>query len=575
MPKSQDNFIKTTFECSISKIANAEMEDLVAKASLEELKTLFPNEVNLNINKDLIGLVLNAAVAGRCNKNGDAITKKDALSIAENFRYKYVNVEHNQSKIIGCILNVGYSKFGTNELLTKEQVKDENFNEPFNISLAVIVYKSILSDESIEFIESAADESSDNYGKVSASWELMFRGYDIAVGSSKNISDAKIITDEKQAEKLEKHLKKNKGSGKINNEYVYRVLAGEYMIPAGIGLVEFPAAEVNGIALITQNNENSEKNEENMKNKAEIIELVKSTVEEIINTAKKVMGNCPDCGEESEMEEMDDEEEMSCSKCEKKNKAAKWKMSKSTQINDKNDKNEEKISISSKTDVTPINSNNNISKINMKIVIKDLNEVNKELFEKVEASEVQASIKDFLTSQIEAGAKQWEAEKKTKEEALQKAEAAIKANEEKAKKEYQDLQDNFSAIEKQYKELNDKVLAAELEQKFAQRISGFETEFELSEDVRKVVAGEIKGMKDEDFDKYLGRMKVLLPKKQAKTVASEVSTASEIKEVVTDAVETAEVVTAQVPNTTSTESNLSLLDRMKKNFKIEIVPSKR
>lgn len=205
-----------------------------------------PSNINLEDNPDVLGAVLNIFVGNRTNANGDAITNKTAVKCAENFVWKYVNALHKRQNIIGVICNIGYSKFGSNELLTREDA--EKSEDPVNISAAILLYKTILSDEFIELLEDSSDENSDNYGMVSASWEVYFGDYDIAVGG-KNINEAELITASDEKEKLEKHLKSNKGNGKLDNKHVYRVFKDDFMVPAGIALTDNPAADVRGIEI--------------------------------------------------------------------------------------------------------------------------------------------------------------------------------------------------------------------------------------------------------------------------------------------------------------------------------------
>jgi hypothetical protein len=252
---------KSTFASSVTRISGEELDKYVSLAGLEQLKQLMPKDIDLGENPDLIGIVLNAAVAGRANLNDDAITIETGVKIASKFIRKYCNSNHTRTRVIGVIVNAGFSEFGNSKILTKEEA--EKSKSPINISLAVILWKSVLNEDFIDLIEESANPTSVDYGRLSASWELFFNNYDIYVGD-KNISEASRV-EEKDKEKFDGILKCNGGSGKTSDgKRVYRVIKADddedWLIPAGIGLVETPAAEVKGLEVVTGQDIKDEKN---------------------------------------------------------------------------------------------------------------------------------------------------------------------------------------------------------------------------------------------------------------------------------------------------------------------------
>jgi len=189
------------------------------------------------------------------NKNGDVVDSLTATEMLKNFVNKPINVEHDRTKVVGCILTANFSKFGTNESLSEEEAKD--MKEPFYITLGGVIWK-IINPQLSNLIEESNDPSSENYMNVSASWELGFNEYDLVIleNNNKNIEDAKIISDEKEKDKLKKNLKAFGGSGKIDKDKsIYRQVLGN-VIPLGIGLTANPAADVQGVA--TKDNQNIE-----------------------------------------------------------------------------------------------------------------------------------------------------------------------------------------------------------------------------------------------------------------------------------------------------------------------------
>lgn len=244
---------KSTFASSLTKISNTDLDKYLSLANLDALKALIPKGLDLENNLDLIGAALNSAVAGRMNLNGDSVSNETGVAMANSFLYKFVDSNHNRNRIIGSIVNTGFSEFGSNKIITAEEALKSK--DPFNISLAIILYRLVLPDEFIELLLDAADPTSANYGRLSASWEILFNDYDIAVGS-KNVAEAKVISDPEEKEKLEEYLQVNKGSGKKDGDNVYRVIKGDFIIGTGIGLVEHPAAPVKGLTLASINSDN-------------------------------------------------------------------------------------------------------------------------------------------------------------------------------------------------------------------------------------------------------------------------------------------------------------------------------
>jgi len=235
----------TTFaNIHIKPVVSEEKDKYLSLASIANLKKFLP-DIDTDKNIDLLPIAFDACVVNRVNKNGDVINSATAAEMVKNFINKPINIEHDRSRVVGCILTASFSKFGTNESLA--EVKD--LKEPFYITLGGVMWK-IINPQLANLIEESNDPSSENYMKVSASWELGFSEYDLVLldKNNKNIEDGKFVTDEKEKDRLSKNLKAFGGSGKIdNNTYIYRQVIGE-VIPLGIGLTSNPAADVQGVA---------------------------------------------------------------------------------------------------------------------------------------------------------------------------------------------------------------------------------------------------------------------------------------------------------------------------------------
>ena len=150
------------------KASEEPADAMFSAASLDSLKDLVPDEIDLDKNIDLIGVAFNAAVVNTFNKNGDGINTESALAISDYFIHKPCNVEHQKSNIVGHIVSAGFSEYGHNN-----QFKNINadYKEPFNICLGAVVYRTVAQEFS-EMLLDSSDSESENYNSISASWEV-------------------------------------------------------------------------------------------------------------------------------------------------------------------------------------------------------------------------------------------------------------------------------------------------------------------------------------------------------------------------------------------------------------------
>ena len=232
------------FDGIIVQAKIAEEEDrYLATASINQLKKFLPTHVNLDVNKDLLGVAFDAFVVNRGNKNGHIIGNDVALAMIPNFINKPFNIEHNRKTIVGFCTGYGFSAFGSSTPLTLEEI--QNTTDPFNVVLSGFVWKVANPEFAAELVESS-DPSSGKYLSVSASWELGFNEFNIAQGS-KNLNEATIIEDEEQLLEMKDSLKVFGGSGiSASGSPVYLNLQGN-VLPLGIGFTNNPAAEVKGV----------------------------------------------------------------------------------------------------------------------------------------------------------------------------------------------------------------------------------------------------------------------------------------------------------------------------------------
>ena len=274
----------TTFEFEVQ--ACKEIAGInISSANIENLRSLIPNSVDLEKNIDLMGVAFNAAVVNEFNKNGDGINTKTAIESVQQFIHKPTNIEHNKKKVVGHIVNAGFSDYSDSSLLVNI---DEETNEPFNIALGAVVYKTVDKDF-FETLKTSTDPKSKMHNKVSASWEVGFSEYKIAVGS-KNLKDAEIISDPQKVDEMKGMLKGFGGKGITEDgKPIYRLISGK-VYPLGIGFTMKPAANVQGVISNEYESEEDNKDEISKSNKAQSKALEKIS-DKISQNLKNTVNN--------------------------------------------------------------------------------------------------------------------------------------------------------------------------------------------------------------------------------------------------------------------------------------------
>ena len=276
----------TIFSSAIKPLVSEDKDKYLAMASLLEVSDFIP-EIDTSKDVDLLPVAFNACVANRVNKNGDVIDTPTALAMYNNFINKPINIEHNREKVVGVILSAGFSEFGTDRSLSAEQVQENN--SPFNITLGGVIWK-VVNSELTDIIENSNDPTSDDYLKVSASWELGFSEYNIIVlaGEEKNIESAEIISEIEKIDELKSSLKSFGGSGQLEDgRSIYRQVIND-VVPLGIGLTETPAADVKGVATATQK-DNEESAKKGLNEKENSSQLEENNVTSLKKTENIIM----------------------------------------------------------------------------------------------------------------------------------------------------------------------------------------------------------------------------------------------------------------------------------------------
>ena len=435
----------------------------LAVASVDQLKQYLPKNVDLDVNRDLMGVAFDAFVVNRGNKNGHIISTDVALAMVENFINKPFNIEHNRKVVVGVCTGYGFSEFGSSRPLTLEEV--QSMKDPFNVVLSGYVWKIVNPDFASELVESS-DPSSNKYLSVSASWELGFNEFNVAKGN-KNLADATIIEKEDEIVELKDRLKVFGGNGYTEDgEIVLLNLQGN-VLPLGIGFTNTPAAEVSGVVI------SYDKPQEQKETKASMYE-VKENVEGCNGFAVLEDGELYKCFETKKEAEdyikMEQEDDM------------------------ENEEEENEIESSEiKINKKSVQEENNNVKNTMQL--KNIDDITDDSIKEVAASQV----REFISNRIADLAKEWQSKVEEKETALQAAEdqiAALKTDLESIKADSEKVKEEFTKIQEDLK-------AKEIEANFQRRMSLLDEEFDLTDEDRSIIAEDLNAIEnDEQFEKW-------------------------------------------------------------------------
>lgn len=504
----------------------------LAVASIDQLKQYLPQNVDLDVNRDLMGVAFDAFVVNRGNKNGHVISTDVALAMVENFINKPFNIEHNRKVVVGVCTGYGFSEFGSSKPLTLEEVKA--MKDPFNVVLSGYVWKIVNPEFASELVESS-DPSSNKYLSVSASWELGFNEFNVAKGN-KNLADAIIIDKEDEIVELKDRLKVFGGNGTTEDgEIVLLNLQGS-VLPLGIGFTNTPAAEVSGV-IISYDEPQNEK-------------TVKAEEEKYV---------CADCGYKGPDTEV-------CPKCGSENYE---------EIEEEDDDEEENEVESSELKINKKSVQNENKNVKNTMQLKNIDDITEDSIKEVAASEV----REFISNRIADLSKEWKTKVEEKETALKAAEdqiAELKTSLESIKADSDKVKEEFNKIQEDLK-------AKEIEANFQRRMALLDEEFDLTDEDRSIIAEDLNAIEnDEQFEKWYKKFSTFAAakKKMAKAEmkkeeemkeekASEVSESSEVvaseEKTVEEVISSAEVKEEVLPNAASPQE-ATLVDKINAAF---------
>lgn len=269
MAKKKNNtkrLFTATFESEVTCLHNKEKDKFLAKASLENIQDFLPKDIDFEKNDDLIAIAGNGTVVNRANKNGHLIDAETAVQIADQFRYKFLNLDHDRGNIVGVVTNAGFTSYDKNTVMASSDAGGQV--DPFYLTIGGVVYKSVNKDFA-EQLEESSDPESKLHRKISLSWEIAFSSYYLLVGS-KNISEGEVIKDPAKIEEYSQYLDFNGGKNRLEDGTpIYTVVAGDDVLPLGFGFTLTPAAEVEGVLLDSEVSQIDEEEEVEASSKEE------------------------------------------------------------------------------------------------------------------------------------------------------------------------------------------------------------------------------------------------------------------------------------------------------------------
>jgi len=448
---------KTSFENIVTASVNFDKNILLSQASLEPLKSIIPSTVNLDKNVDLVGAAFNAAVVNRFNKNGDGIDTNTAIAFKKYFIHKPTNIEHKKQRVVGHIVNSAFSSYGENKILSDDDVRGTL--SPFNIALAAVVYKTV-DRQFADALMDSNDPESALFERISASWEIGFNEYFVAVGSL-DLNQAEIITKKEQIDEFKKYLKGFDGPGVMNDGTpVYRLVTGR-IYPLGIGFTTNPAADVQGV---------------------------------VIDDGTSAMKTDDDREEDEEDENEDEEEEMEVeeAECYEVN---------SLDLLSLNNK------LFSQSEKQPVN-NTKTKTMDLEQILSALKTVLAEKQETVKFSEEAVA---SISAKIAESIKQKNEEIKQEMEKAEVAKAEAIAQAEQFKKDLEDNNKKLAETAAKLEELQNTISAQAAQEIYNSRMASLDSEYDLDEVDRSYLAKEISALAttDEAFASYKEKLAVL------------------------------------------------------------------
>lgn len=488
---------KIIFSSVVRCQTNPEKSKFLSTASLKDLQRIIPSECLKDGFQDVLPIASNLSALGIRNKNGHTAHPEIAKVLANSLKHKFINVEHDRSKICGTVLQSAFSRFDVkyaegfgSEIIPEEEI--EALKEPFNLSYAALIY-SLAYPKLSEMLMDASDVSSKNYSSISSSWEVAYDIARLAIGSP-NVFEAKILTDEKQIKEMEPFLLSNGGPGEYKGEYIYQVLDKDSgVISLGVGLTMSPASAVMGVQV-------------HDKSLSSMIAEVKKD-DAFTQLPESITLTNPE-------------------------------------IDEKNVENSEIIANNIKKVTKP--ENKSVITTEKIMVINKITDLTDESLKEIKAS----VITDLLQTEIKKANETYEKQVAEKEKAILASENSLK-----------ELASAKDSLDKQLKEVQAALAKLETEakekektEKFNTRMASLDNLYTLEAEHRQIIAARIKDISDADYANYEKELGVFLKASKKGEIKSD----KEIKASVETVLDPLKAKN-EIPNTVLTEASLQAL----------------
>lgn len=489
LQKLRKEYKHQAFFAAATKVVPVEEEGVqIAKASLDNLSAAFAPDMyeKLKTNPDLLAVASNLIQADAANLNDDCIMYEDLVSVARDFIDKYIDEEHDTSKIFGVIKSVGFSKVGTDEPIADVLA----ISDRFSVQLVIAGYLWYLVDPNLcEMIETS---SSLNDQKFSTSFEVLYNGYWVGVGPTRNVADARIIVPQDKDFKLySKMLRKNGGSGKDGENIVFCILKD--ILPVGAGIVAAPASGIKGVLTVDAQNL-----------PADPVEAALEKIND--NLATELPSAIPELVEAMQGRSFREVAE-AAAELAKKGLSTEEVVELLTKPVESFIQTEE-ISVSTSTI-------SNLQETNMKIELKSKEDISAKWAELVKNEANASTITDFIIEQYEKPARKFAEDIQAQKEIV----TTVEANKAEAETKVKELEASVAALTQKLAELEAAAAAAAQAEVFGNRMAELDNVFELDDEIRNILVDEVKSLStDEAFAAWMDKKKKLMKDKTKKDI---------------------------------------------------------
>ena len=272
-----------TYACSVeSSNINMKRDEIKALAGVDDKDLYYTQSI---------------LVSTDWNKNDDIFDSKEVWAAKDTPTHKPTNIEHQESKIVGHIINNW--PITEEGVIISDDTPVENLPSKYHVLTASVIYTGFTEPELRERTSELIQEI--EAGTKYVSMECFFNGFDYGL-QDKSSGELKLLPREEATAYLTKHLRAYGGSGEFENHKIGRVLRN--ITFSGKGFVDKPA---NPESIIFQK-ENFKflENQKTLQNEKEGVSPIQATQEatmssEILNPNDKVeaMNDCTELVKEA------------------------------------------------------------------------------------------------------------------------------------------------------------------------------------------------------------------------------------------------------------------------------------